>query len=88
MSVYSSTTNITSYGLPVPQSTGLPGSWAYQSCIAEPPNGGRVFPYQIDMPQNATATACLTLCAEYGYGAAGLEYAMQCCRCFCLPASE
>ncbi|GFZ47912.1 hypothetical protein JCM24511_05659 [Saitozyma sp. JCM 24511] len=77
MSVYSSTANITMYGVPVTQTTNLPGSYQYNSCIAEPANG-RAFPYQIIMDTNATVNACLSLCGEYGYPAAGIEYSNQC----------
>ncbi|KAK6600464.1 WSC domain-containing protein [Botrytis cinerea] len=40
----------------------------------------RVFPYQIELANNNTATNCLSLCSQYGYGAGGMEYSNQ---CFC-----
>lgn len=47
---------------------------------SEPPNGGRNFPYQINFPNNLTATDCLELCAAFGYPAAGMEFGNQCCK--------
>ena len=79
MSIYSSTNTVTELPVPVPQQTNLPGLWEYQGCIAE--NGAvRTFPYFIELKNNNTATNCLSLCAQYGYPAAGLEYSEQ---CFC-----
>ena len=42
--------------------------------------GVRVFPYELDWTTNNTVEACLNQCAAYGYPAAGLEYAEQCCE--------
>jgi hypothetical protein len=39
----------------------------------------RTFPYQIIMNDNNTATNCLSLCSEFGYGAGGMEYGYECC---------
>jgi len=47
-------------------------------------DGNRVFPYEIQLPLNNTAEDCLNLCAEYGYGAGGMEYSVQCCK----PSSQ
>jgi len=43
------------------------------------PGAVRVFPYQIILPQNNTAQNCLSLCSTYGYPAAGMEFADECC---------
>ncbi|KAF8259546.1 copper radical oxidase [Lactarius quietus] len=85
LSVYTSTGNVTALPVPTVQTTNLPGSWQYSQCFAEPP-GGRVFPlYQIDLVNNNSATNCLSLCAEFGYPAAGMEYSDQ---CFCGDLSD
>lgn len=78
MSVYSNST-LQVYYPPVSQKTGLPGSWTYQGCLYDDAIL-RTFPYQIEFAENNTAANCLNLCAEYGYGAGGMEYGEQ---CFC-----
>ncbi|KAF8263422.1 copper radical oxidase [Lactarius quietus] len=85
LSVYTSTGNVTAQPVPTVQTTGLPGSWQYSQCFAEPP-GARVFPlYQINLINNNSATNCLSLCSEFGYPAAGMEYSNQ---CFCGDLSD
>lgn len=41
----------------------------------------RTFPYQLEFATNNTAENCLNKCAEFGYGAGGMEYGEQCCTC-------
>ena len=59
----------------------IPGATAqFYAIISEPPNA-RVFPlYMNTFTNNNSVTACLNLCAQYGYPAAGLEYSYQCCE--------
>lgn len=78
MSIYASG-NLTTYPVPTTQTKNLPPNWTYQGCLNDNGNS-RVLSHQIDMLTNLTATACLTLCGQYGYSAAGLEYGQQ---CFC-----
>jgi hypothetical protein len=78
LSIYSNAT-LQVYQPPAVQTTGLPGNWTYQGCLTDD-NDNRTFPYQIEFPDNNTATNCLRLCAEFGYGAGGMEYGQQ---CFC-----
>ena len=40
----------------------------------------RTFPYQLTFAENNTAENCLNQCAQFGYGAGGMEYADQCCK--------
>ncbi|KAB8297713.1 hypothetical protein EYC80_001520 [Monilinia laxa] len=84
MSIYSNQTNMTVLPLPVIQNTSLPGNWKYKGCLTDNVVN-RVFPYQISFPDNNTATNCLTLCSEYGYGAGGMEYSNE---CFCGDAQN
>ncbi|KAF7860407.1 hypothetical protein EAF04_008533 [Stromatinia cepivora] len=79
MSVYSNQTNMTVLPLPVIEKRALPGNWKYKGCLTD--NAvNRVFPYLTILPNNNTATNCLSMCSEYGYGAGGMEYSNQ---CFC-----
>jgi hypothetical protein len=78
LSVYSNAT-LQVYRPPTVQQTGLPGNWTYQGCLYDDAVT-RTFPYQIEFQDNNTATNCLNLCAQYGYGAGGMEYGEQ---CFC-----
>ncbi|KAK6596307.1 WSC domain-containing protein [Botrytis cinerea] len=68
MSIYSNQTNLIVRQLPVIQNTSLPGSWKYKGCLTDDAVN-RVFPYQIELANNNTATNCLSLCSQYGYGA-------------------
>ena len=38
------------------------------------------FPYMAFNNASNDATTCITLCQEFGYNAAGLEYGSQCCK--------
>ena len=78
LSIYSNAT-LQVYQPPAAQKTDLPGDWTYQGCLYDDAEK-RTFPYQIDFLSNNTAKNCLSLCAEFGYGAGGMEYAEQ---CFC-----
>jgi hypothetical protein len=42
-------------------------------------NPGRVFPYQLILTKNNSATNCLSQCQKFGFGAAGMEYGEECC---------
>jgi len=73
---------------PGPQKSGLPANWAYAGCIQDNVASNEdaneiltTFPYMAY--QNSTvnnANECITLCQQFGYNAAGLEYGSQ---CFC-----
>jgi hypothetical protein len=54
-------------------------SWMLTPVRSEP-NGGRVFKNQVILTQNNSAQTCLTLCFEFGYPAAGMEYGDECCK--------
>lgn len=81
LSIYANGTNgtLTSYIEPIIQTTGLPGSWKYQGCLTDADNN-RSLPYEIVWEYNNTNVACLEMCQQFGYGAAGTEYGQQ---CFC-----
>lgn len=85
LSVYTSMGNITIIPVPTPLTSGLPGQWVYQGCLAEPAPGSHLFPYENDWTNNNTVEACLNQCAAFGYPAAGLEYGEQ---CFCGDISD
>ena len=78
LSVYANGT-MTNYSAPMPQKTDLPGSWEYQGCLSDV-DGDRSLAYEIVMETSNNNTNCLSLCAEFGYNAAGTEYGEQ---CFC-----
>ncbi|KAK8212979.1 hypothetical protein BKA81DRAFT_316641 [Phyllosticta paracitricarpa] len=80
MSVYSNLTTVPSYGVPTAQNSSLPGLWTYKGCLIDNVNQVRVFPNQLILSKNNTATNCLTMCSTYGYDAGGMEYGDQ---CFC-----
>jgi len=85
-SVYSNVTGpLTVLQPPYAQNTSLPGSWEYVGCLVDNVNQIRVFPYMLELPTNCTADICLSLCAEYGFPAGGIEYAYQ---CFCGDMSD
>ncbi len=71
---------LTAYQAPTAQKTNLPGSWTYQGCYSDNVNGNRALFWQSILTNNNTATSCLSLCAEYGFMAAGMEYGDE---CFC-----
>ncbi|KAJ7202648.1 glyoxal oxidase N-terminus-domain-containing protein [Mycena pura] len=77
MSVYSTTKTPTILPVPVPQTTGIPGSWTYQGCLMEAV-GSRAIPWQNIYPTNNSATTCLSQCAEFGYTVGGMEYGQEC----------
>ncbi|KAE8445874.1 hypothetical protein EG329_012797 [Mollisiaceae sp. DMI_Dod_QoI] len=91
MSIYSNQTTLTVQGVPAVQNTSLPGSWKYQGCLIDsgPVSSNaainRVFFYQLEFPDNNTATNCLSQCSKFGYGAGGMEYGSQ---CFCGDAQN
>lgn len=85
LSVYTSMGSITIIPVPTPLTSGLPGQWVYQGCLAEPAPGSHLFPYENDWTNNNTVEACLNQCAAFGYPAAGLEYGEQ---CFCGDISD
>jgi WSC domain len=78
VSLYSSVQTFTTYPVPAPKTTGLPGEYQYQGCFAEPGGGQTIFTYQITNDVNMTVQACLNQCSLYGYGAAALEYGNEC----------
>ncbi|KAJ7659270.1 copper radical oxidase [Mycena polygramma] len=84
LSIYSTTQNITILPVPVVQNSSIPGSWSYQGCLAEV-TGGRVFPWELDLTTNNSATTCLGQCAAFGYTAGGMEFGFQ---CFCGDVSD
>lgn len=77
LSIYH-TGNLTAYAAPAAQKTGLPGSWTYQGCYNDNINNVRALFWQNIIKNNNTATTCLTLCQQYGYMAAGMEYGDEC----------
>ena len=83
MSIYSNGTLVT-LAPPVPQKSGLPGSWTYQGCLSEGTNG-RVFPYQLILTDTNDAQNCLSQCSKFGFGAGGMEYGQE---CYCGDASD
>lgn len=62
---------------PVVQTTNLTGNWQYVGCITDSV-GARTFPYQIENPSNNSANNCLSVCAQYGFAAGGMEYGQEC----------
>ncbi|MCJ1314408.1 hypothetical protein MMC25_008090 [Agyrium rufum] len=84
MSIYS-LGNVKAILPPAAQKSGLPGSWTYQGCITEPGQQQKIFKYQIILPNNNTATNCLSQCSTFGYGAGGMEYGRE---CYCGDASD
>jgi hypothetical protein len=42
--------------------------------------GISTFPYMAFNNASNDATTCITLCQEFGFNAAGLEYGSQCCK--------
>ncbi|PMD52509.1 copper radical oxidase [Hyaloscypha bicolor E] len=72
---------------PGPQKAGLPAGWVYSGCLQDniPSNEDAnmqlpTFPYKVWDSQTNDATSCINVCQQYGFNAAGLEYASQ---CFC-----
>jgi hypothetical protein len=77
LSLYN-TGNLTAYAAPTAQKTNLPGSWVYQGCYSDNVNDNRALFWQSILTNNNTATTCLSLCAQYGYMSAGMEYGDEC----------
>lgn len=77
LSIYH-TGNLTVYAPPAAQKTNLPGSWTYQGCYDDNINNVRALFWQNILTNNNTATSCLSLCAQFGYMAAGMEYGDEC----------
>ncbi|KAJ7487362.1 galactose oxidase [Mycena galericulata] len=77
LSIYATEKNITILPIPTPQNTSLPGSWSYQGCLEEA-NGENVFPWELDLITNNSATACLGSCQAFGYTAGGMAFGTQC----------
>ncbi|KAF8862211.1 glyoxal oxidase-like protein [Acephala macrosclerotiorum] len=77
LSIYH-TGNLTVYAPPAAQKTNLPGSWTYQGCYNDNINNVRALFWQNILTNNNTATSCLSLCAQFGYMAAGMEYGDEC----------
>ncbi|KAJ7186433.1 copper radical oxidase [Mycena filopes] len=86
LSIYSTAPdgNITILPIPVVQNSSIPGNWSYQGCLAEP-DGARVFPWELDLTNNNSATNCLGQCAAFGFTAGGMEFGFQ---CFCGDVSD
>ncbi|KAJ7720043.1 galactose oxidase [Mycena metata] len=84
LSIYSTTQNITVLPVPVAQNTSLPGFWEYQGCLEEA-NNVDIFPWEIQLETNNSATTCLSQCAAFGYAAAGMEFGD---RCYCGDLSD
>ncbi|KAF9879202.1 copper radical oxidase [Colletotrichum karsti] len=63
---------------PVPQKSGLNGTWTYEGCVTDNVNNQRTFPTQTIYAGTLTAGLCLDACAKFGYMAAGLEYGEEC----------
>lgn len=78
MSIYSSSSNFSTYAPPSAKNTSLPTGWSYQGCLQDVQT--RTLPYELQMPTNLTVEYCLNLCGQFGYSAAGVEYGIQ---CFC-----
>nr|XP_036580691.1 WSC domain-containing protein [Colletotrichum truncatum]KAF6788686.1 WSC domain-containing protein [Colletotrichum truncatum] len=66
------------YAPPVPQKSGLNGSWTYEGCVEDNVGGKRTFGQQTIYAGTLTAGLCLDACAKFGYMAAGLEYGEEC----------
>ena len=58
--------------------------------LASEPGAVRVFPYQLILTNNNTAENCLSQCSNFGYAAAGMELADECCMLYtpCRRASN
>ncbi|KAH8205437.1 hypothetical protein TruAng_000343 [Truncatella angustata] len=78
LSIYSNATLVI-YQPPKPQTTDLPGAWEYVGCILDD-IAARTLPWMSIDLENATVSACIAGCSNYGYEAGGLEYGYQ---CFC-----
>jgi len=76
------------YQPPAPQTSGLPANWVYKGCLQdnipsnEDPNEiVSTFPYMVwNNATGNTPEACIAICQQFGFNAAGLEYGSE---CFC-----
>ncbi|KAF2691893.1 copper radical oxidase [Lentithecium fluviatile CBS 122367] len=62
-----------------PVSTNIPDGWNYKGCWIDNANGRAMIDQRPDNSQ-MTVASCISACAGRGYGAAGMEYGVQ---CFC-----
>jgi hypothetical protein len=70
---------IQTVGVPVPQNISLPGSWQYAGCVVDNANNNaHALPWQLIIPNNNSATTCLSQCSAYGYMVGGMEYGEEC----------
>ncbi|KAH7025074.1 uncharacterized protein B0I36DRAFT_353239 [Microdochium trichocladiopsis] len=67
---------------PAVQLGGLNGTWQYQGCYVSvnTTDNTHNLPWKLELPDTNDPETCLSLCGEFGYMAAGLEYGLQ---CFC-----
>lgn len=63
---------------PVP--TDIPTGWHYQGCWVDNANG-RIMINQRPDDTTMTPASCIAKCSALNYGAAGMEYGVQCKRC-------
>ncbi|RDA92642.1 hypothetical protein CP533_1469 [Ophiocordyceps camponoti-saundersi (nom. inval.)] len=54
------------------------GDWTYQGCVQDNVNQKRTFFWQNFFDGNLTVEACLKLCGDFKYAAAGLQYGREC----------
>ena len=80
MSIYAGAV-VVELPVPVPQTEGLPGNWEYAGCRLEP-TAERMLPYTLIFEEDNSATKCASLCAQYGYPVAALQFTTQCCESF------
>ena len=62
----------------VSQRDNLPGNWQYQGCFIDNINREHALIWQNIMPTSNSAATCLSLCAQFGYMAAAMEYGSEC----------
>lgn len=48
-------------------------------------DGTRTFPWKLALEKTNSAQTCLSLCAEFGYGRAGMEFGSECCKLYYAP---
>lgn len=76
LSIYSNGT-MGNFTTPSAQTDGIPGNWTYQGCYSDI-DGARSLEYKMVNPTNNSNINCLSLCAKYGYNAAGTEFGQEC----------
>jgi hypothetical protein len=72
LSVWSSQETVKVVKKPVPTET--VDGWKYQGCIADPPGGDRLLPWQLINKTGLSPEWCLSQCKEFGYMAGGMEF--------------